>query len=93
MAISRLDGGVRVTSWPAMSIWPLVRSSSPAIILSMVDLPQPDGPTKTTNSPFSTSRLMPLMTSRLPKDLRTSRSESCVMFYPLTAPMVMPLMK
>ena len=30
-----------------------VMSSRPAIILNKVDLPQPLGPTKTTNSPFS----------------------------------------
>ena len=40
---------------------------------SIVDLPQPDGPTKTRNSPSSTSRSMPLMTSTVPKDLRTPR--------------------
>ena len=36
---------------------------------SSVDLPQPDGPTKTTNSPSFTSRLMPFSTSTVPKDL------------------------
>src|SRR3569833_2763591 len=40
---------------------------------SIVDLPQPDGPTKTRNSPSATSRSMPLMTSIVPKDLRTLR--------------------
>ena len=35
---------------------PPVISSRPAIIRSAVVLPQPDGPTKTTNSPSSTSR-------------------------------------
>ena len=32
---------------------------------SSVDLPHPDGPTKTTNSPFSTARSMPLIALRL----------------------------
>jgi hypothetical protein len=34
-----------------------VTSSSPAIILSSVDFPQPDGPTSTMNSPSSMRRL------------------------------------
>ena len=38
-----------------MWIAPDVTSSSPAIIRSSVDLPQPDGPTSTTNSPSPTS--------------------------------------
>ena len=33
---------------------------------SSVDLPQPEGPTKTTNSPFSIARSTPLMTLTLP---------------------------
>ena len=32
---------------------------------SSVDLPQPDGPTMTTNSPSAISRSMPWMTSQL----------------------------
>ena len=36
-----------------------VISSSPAIMRSSVDLPQPDGPTKTMNSPDLMSRSMP----------------------------------
>ena len=38
----------------------------PEIILSSVDLPQPEGPTKTTNSPCLMSRLTPRMMSTLP---------------------------
>ena len=44
MAMRRCAGGVSVTSTPSMKHWPSVISSSPAIILSSVDLPQPDGP-------------------------------------------------
>jgi hypothetical protein len=40
--------------------------SSPAIMRRSVDLPQPEGPTKTQNSPCSTCRSMPLMTSTAP---------------------------
>src|SRR5262249_28452558 len=38
-------------------IAPESKSSSPAISLSAVDFPHPDGPTMTRSSPFSTSRL------------------------------------
>ena len=57
----RLAGASSVTSRPSMLIVPPVVSSSPAISRSSVDLPQPDGPTKTTNSPSSMSRSMPGM--------------------------------
>src|SRR3954465_8356502 len=36
---------------------PLVMSSSPTIIRSRVDFPQPDGPTRIMNSPSAMSRL------------------------------------
>ena len=42
-----------VTSLPSMAISPDVGRSSPAMVRSSVDLPQPEGPTKTTNSPSS----------------------------------------
>jgi hypothetical protein len=38
---------------PSISITPEVGRSSPAMLRSSVDLPQPEGPTKTTNSPSS----------------------------------------
>ena len=44
---------------PSISMSPSVIVSSPATILSIVDLPQPDGPTKTINSPFSMAILTP----------------------------------
>ncbi|MNU03652.1 hypothetical protein D3C72_2477490 [compost metagenome] len=59
MAIPRLDGGTSLTRSPSMNMSPPVISSRPAIMRSNVDLPQPDGPTKTTNSPCLMSRLMP----------------------------------
>ena len=40
----------------ADEIVPPLVASSPASIFSAVDLPQPDGPTRTQNSPSSTSR-------------------------------------
>ena len=53
MAISRSGGARSVTSRSPMVIVPSVTSSKPAIIRSMVDFPQPDGPTSTMNSPSS----------------------------------------
>ena len=40
---------------------------------SSVDLPQPEGPTSTTNSPSSIGIDTPCRTSKLPNDFRTSR--------------------
>ena len=40
---------------------------------SSVDLPQPEGPTSTTNSPSPMSMSTPWITSVAPKDFRTSQ--------------------
>src|SRR5690606_249554 len=53
------------TSSP-ISTSPSVIDSSPAIRLSTVDLPQPDGPTMVRNSPSATSRSSPRTTSGPP---------------------------
>src|SRR5438105_2409110 len=71
MASLRLAGASPVTSRPSMLMVPPLVSSSPAISRSSVDLPQPDGPTKTTNSPFSITRSRPGMMDVDPKDLET----------------------
>ncbi|SCM75769.1 hypothetical protein KL86PLE_30216 [uncultured Pleomorphomonas sp.] len=76
MATPRSEGGVSVTSAPSMAMRPEVVSSRPAISRSKVDLPQPDGPTKTTNSPLSTSRSTEWMTASSPKLLPTLSSFS-----------------
>src|ERR671920_2564799 len=48
-------------------------SSRPAIIRRAVDFPQPDGPTKTTNSPSGMSRfILSTATTSSPKTLVTS---------------------
>src|SRR6266511_1533988 len=52
-------GGTSVTSSPPISTSPSLTSSSPAIMRSVVLLPQPDGPTSTTNSLSAMSRSMP----------------------------------
>ena len=51
MAMSRSFGATELTSLPSMRISPSLTVSSPAIMASRVDLPQPDGPTSATNSP------------------------------------------
>src|SRR5579863_10104241 len=74
MESPRCAGPTLLTSLPSMRIWPDEMSSNPAMSLSSVDLPQPEGPTKTVNSPSSTFRSTPLMTAMPPKALRTCLS-------------------
>src|SRR4051794_16329582 len=69
MASPRSAAGTLVTSCPSMETTPLVGRSSPAIRRSRVDLPQPEGPTNTTNSPSWMSRLTSRMISTEPKFL------------------------
>jgi hypothetical protein len=59
MAMSRSAGSSRLTCLPSISRLPAVIVSSPAIMRSSVDLPQPDGPTITTSSPSATSSSTP----------------------------------
>ena len=51
MPMPRSLGSSQVTFLPLMKIWPSKTSSRPAMQLSKVDLPQPDGPSSTMNSP------------------------------------------
>ena len=55
----RLCGGVFATSSPSSRMRPLVGRSNPAIMRSVVVLPQPDGPTIVKNSPGGMNRSMP----------------------------------
>ena len=64
--MSRSLGSSSLTTRSPMTISPAVMDSSPATIRSSVDLPQPEGPTMTMNSPSSTSVLTPWITSRFP---------------------------
>jgi len=73
MAIWRSRGSRWFTTRPAISISPSVMVSSPATMRSSVDLPQPDGPTTTMNSPSATSRSTPWITSSSPKRFFTPR--------------------
>ena len=68
MARSRLDEGRWVMSLPSSVSVPPSMCSSPAIRRNSVDLPQPEGPTNTMNSPGLMDRSMPLMARLSPKN-------------------------
>ncbi len=57
MAMSRSLGARSLTTVPSMRSSPEVMSSRPAIMFSVVDFPQPDGPTRMMNSPSAISML------------------------------------
>src|SRR6476660_6331915 len=62
----RWDGGKPVTSRPAMRMRPPSAGSSPAIRRSVVDLPQPEGPSSTLSVPSSNSNESPSTARTLP---------------------------
>src|SRR5271166_335426 len=78
--MSRSFGATEFTSVPSMRISPSLTVSSPAIMARSVDLPQPDGPTSATNSPWRASRSMPLRTSTGPKRLCSREMLSVAIF-------------
>ena len=80
IAISRSEGCTSVTSRPAMPTVPSLMVSRPEIIRRSVDFPQPDGPTKTTNSPSLISSEISLITSTEPKLFLTFWSSTCPIF-------------
>ncbi|MOA58834.1 hypothetical protein D3C78_1833140 [compost metagenome] len=63
MATPRLAASRSLARLLPMCRSPSEIASSPAIMRSRVDLPQPEGPTKTTNSPCFISRSTPWMTA------------------------------
>ena len=71
--MSRSFGGTLLTMRSPMRISPPEMFSRPAIIRSNVDLPQPEGPTSTTNSPSRIEMSTPWITAVAPKAFRTSR--------------------
>src|SRR3954471_133047 len=71
--MSRSFGWTLLTTRSPIEIVPDVMFSRPASMRSRVDLPQPEGPTSTTNSPSSIGMVTPCRTSNPPNDLRTSR--------------------
>src|ERR671922_1745155 len=74
MAMSRSLGGTSLTTSSPIRISPSETSSSPAIILRVVVLPQPDGPTRTTNSRSAMDRSRPRTASTSSKRFTTLRS-------------------
>src|SRR6185369_712924 len=73
MAMSRSLGCTLLTTRSPIEIVPEVMFSRPASMRSRVDLPHPEGPTRTTNSPSSIGIVTPCRTSKPPNDFRTSR--------------------
>src|ERR1700744_5673788 len=84
--MSRSLGWTLLTTRSPIEIVPEVMFSRPASMRSRVDLPQPDGPTSTTNSPSSIGTVTPCRTSKAPNDLRTSRILTDDIRYPLPFP-------
>src|SRR3954452_17446153 len=78
MPMPRSLGSSQVTFLPPMKIWPSETSSRPAMQLSKVDLPQPDGPSSTMNSPSATSRVSFFSTSTEPKFSERSSTRTLV---------------
>src|SRR5574337_507069 len=70
--MSRFEGCRSLIAWPSSRISPELIDSRPAIVLSSVDLPQPEGPTSTRKPPLSREMSMPLRISRGPKRLRSA---------------------
>src|ERR1700741_4391280 len=79
MAMSRCFGATLFTTRSPMRTSPPEISSRPAIMRSSVDLPQPDGPTSTQNSPSAIDTSTPCTTSVEPNDLRTALRETAAM--------------
>src|SRR6202011_2576996 len=73
IGMSRSLGWTLLTTLSPIEIVPEVMFSSPASIRNRVDLPQPEGPTRTTNAPSSIGIDTPCRTSKTPNDFRTSR--------------------
>lgn len=82
MPTPRSAGGMSFIRVSPINKSPLVMVSRPAIIRSRVDLPQPDGPTNTTNSPSWMSRLMSFDTTTSPQAFVTLRS--CTLAMPFS---------
>src|SRR5918992_1296753 len=57
VVVGRLCGGSDTSDWPSRRMSPLVGNSCPPIMRSVVVLPHPDGPSRTTYSPCSTCKL------------------------------------
>ena len=76
-----------------MKICPESTSWSPAIALRSVDLPQPEGPSRTTNSPSPTDKVEVLQ-NLMPAigDAQVANVDFRHAIYPFTEPAVTPRM-
>src|ERR1700733_6530360 len=82
MAMLRSAGSRSVTFRSPIEIDPDDVVSRPAIIRSVVDFPQPEGPSRTRDSPSSTSMHTSSTTFRAPKTLHTGfRVTDAIVFY------------
>src|SRR5687768_12168055 len=73
MPVSRRCGGTPAIGCPAIEMVPASGSRKPAIMLSVVVLPQPEGPSSATRSPEATGRERRRTAAWLPYALLTSR--------------------
>src|SRR6266487_4209857 len=92
MPRSRKRGGTNIprsgdeTTLPAMLISPDVGCSSPATQRSVVVLPQPEGPSRTTISPAGTAKLTPSIAGRpIENCLRRSVTSSVIVMNALSS--------
>src|SRR5262249_53123216 len=83
--MSRVPGGSRVTSRPSMKTVPASGRSRPVTSRSVVVLPAPLGPKRTTNSPSLTASERSRTASTWPKRLLMCRSETLAMGFALLA--------
>src|SRR6478672_3345128 len=89
MAMSRSLDSTSLTTRPSIAIVPPLISSSPASMRRRVDLPQPEGPTSTVNSPSAMSKPMPWMTLTEPKFFSTLRNWRDAMCPALSGPLAL----
>src|SRR5581483_2928828 len=88
----RFAGFTARRSRPSSVIEPPEGSTKPAIICRVVVLPQPDGPSSETNSPFSTASVNPSTARCAPKSLpRFSSSRNATLALDLAVPALRPL--
>src|SRR5690348_10482600 len=81
MPMPRSLGSSQVTFLPLMKICPSEASSSPAMQFSRVDLPQPEEPSSTRNSPSLMSRFRSLSTLTAPKFSERSLMETLAFMF------------
>src|SRR5258705_2452933 len=78
-AMSRCEARWNVTSSPSSRMRPSDGNSSPAIMRSVVVLPQPDGPSMTKKMPLSTVNVESLTAVNPPNCLRSFSTRICAM--------------